>query len=162
MGRNYKEYIVLDTGIWVKGLKKDEYLREAYIVLQFMNEKDVGMAVDEDGLIFREYRDNFPRNCREKRNFELWMKQLFSKQKIRLVNYRLTDEIKADLVRVKFHEEEDWVFIGTALNSDKIIVSEDSDYGIKGEKGHEEAFQYLTGRLALRLYSSSSYVNEMV
>ena len=124
-----------------------------------MSKEETGIAVDNNGIILREYRDNFPRGCAEKRNFELRIINLYGSQKVLHVDSELTDTIKRDLKQAKFHEEEDWTFVGTALNASKIIVSEDSDYGIKGEKGHERAYQYLTEELNINLFSAKSYLD---
>jgi len=62
------------------------------------------------------------------------------------------------------HEPTDHVFIAVAFNSDKHLISEDSDVG-KGPKGnqppHCKALEYLTHTMGITIYDAQEAVTNL-
>lgn len=151
-------YIVMDTNVLIYALREDEYRDDAYRAWRHLTDTgEYGLALDDQSFIEHEYRKNFPNGRFQQRQFQLEMMHLYRQQRVERFSSDLSDAIRDDLKRVHFHEEEDQVFVGVAVHADHMIVSEDSDYGIKNEPGHEEAYQYLTHALGLKLYSAEEF-----
>lgn len=115
--------IVIDTNIWVKAILNEEYTIECDDALScFLQNEDMILALDYQREIEREYRDNITGN----RRFELNMKRLDREQRKCWVNSKLIEKQETDLYNLKFQEKEDHVFVGTAMNADRVLVTEDS------------------------------------
>lgn len=163
-----KKSIVIDSTIFCNsfldnGNASQELKSICSTVLFFLasDENDYRIVLDcrkdndaPEGLIMKEYRDNLSGN----RDFEVFYINLHERNKIRWVNIIENEKISIGLIKNNFHEIEDHVFVFTALASDKIIVTEDSDYGIDSkEEYHKCSFNYLTKKLNLQLFTAQLF-----
>ncbi len=145
--------IVIDTNIWVKSICDKEFDYDCDMALhKFMADEEQVLVLDENGVIDREYRDNV-----KGKRFEIMMRELERKQKKTFVSGKIDNKHKKRLLEIGFHEEEDHVFVGVAMNSGKMIVTEDSDYGAKGEEGKQAVFTYMKDEMGLHVLSAKEY-----
>ena len=114
---------------------------------------DNGTEQDPNSFILREYRHNLGGT----RDFEKYIMELFRKRRIEFVVLRQDIKLEERLYELKFHEQEDHVFVVTALAADRIIVTEDSDYGVHGERDYEKVYHYLTEELKLNLFTAEGF-----
>ena len=147
--------IVIDTNIWIKAMIDSEYnitcddaLSSFFLYIECI------LALDYKSEIEREYRDNIKNN----RRFELRMKQLEREQRKCWVDSRLNKAQEAELYNLGFHEKEDHVFTGTAMNADKILMTEDSDYGVHGETVAQKVFVYMRDQMGLSVVTSKGFL----
>ena len=63
------------------------------------------------------------------------------------------------LKQLGFHENEDHVFVGTAIHTDKIIVTEDSDYGVHGEEEAKKVNIYMRDHMKLSVHTSRQFLD---
>ena len=66
-----------------------------------------------------------------------------------------------DLYELGFHEKEDHIFTGTAMNGDKILITEDSDYGVYGEKEYEKVYTYMKTQMGLQVLTSNTFLEHI-
>lgn len=162
-------FIVIDTNIVDNAFLKEncsgELMRTCMLVLfAFIRNEQLFIVWDDDpengnrsGFIETEYWNKL-RHCRD---FELFYSKLFEHDKIRKVKPLYSEDIQQKLSETGFHEKQDHVFVFTALAADKIIVTEDSDYGLHNEPDKKEAYEYLTGELGLRLFDAQGFTKEI-
>ncbi len=150
--------IVIDTNIWVKAMIDKEYHIDCDDALNaFFQNKNFMLLLDYNGDIEREYRDNIQDN----RRFELRIKQLEREQRKCWVDSRLIRKQEMDLYELGFHEKEDHIFTGTAMNGDKILITEDSDYGVYGEKEYEKVYTYMKTQMGLQVLTSNTFLEHI-
>lgn len=150
-----KQKIVIDTNIWVNSLVEAEYNIDCADALGcFFLDKDLVLALDCNSEIEREYRDNL----RDSRFFELRMKQLERENRKYWCDSKLNKKHKDELLKLGFQEQEDHVFAGTAMNADKILITEDSDYGVHGEESYQKVYTYMKQIMGLSVLSSKQFV----
>ncbi len=151
-----KQRIVIDTNIWIKAIIDSEYSVECDDALNhFFQNKDFILGLDYNGEIEREYRDNIRNN----RRFELRMKQLERERRKCWVNSGLIQKQEKDLYKLGFQEKEDHIFVGTAMNADKILVTEDSDYGGHGEVEYQKVYTYMKDEMGLVVLTGHKFLN---
>ena len=145
-----RKNVVIDTNIWIGAVvDDDDYNVDCEdVVVEFMNHSEYCLAVDVEGIIEQEYRDNLANN----RRFQTRMKQLDREKRKCYVSGKVLQKHKKELKERGFHEEEDHVFVGTSMNTDHIIITEDSDYGVHGEKDKVEVYRYMRDKMTLRVY----------
>lgn len=151
--------LVLDTNILVKGFEDAVPSCQAVLYHLFNNYelKVVFDTCDENGntVVMKEYIDNLG----DSKFFHKWYKELHSSQQISYFTGKLTNNIRQKLIRKRFHEQTDQTFVALAIESDKVLITEDSDYG-KGDKidaqepEKQEVLRYLTQDLFLNIMDS--------
>ncbi len=150
--------IVIDTNIWVNACVDKYYDIDCDDALaMFLHNQQLKLALDYQGEIEREYRDEI----RDNRRFELRMKELARQNRKCWVDSKIVPKVKQELCQLGFHEEEDQVFVGTAMHSDKIVVTVDSDYGAKGEPEKQRIFAYMRDYMGLTVLSAEKFVAYM-
>ena len=95
------------------------------------------------------------------RDFQLFIMKLYEREKIYKVKPLYNEDIRQKLIESGFHEKQDHVFAFTALAADKVIVTEDSDYGVHFESEKKRTYEYLTGELGLLLFDAQGFVKEI-
>lgn len=146
--------IVIDTNIWVRTMVNEEFDVECDEALhQFLLTKRMRLVLDYEGEIMQEYNDN----VREERRFQIWMKRLDAEQRKCWVSSRLSERYGKALRDLGFHEAEDHVFVGAAMNADKFIISEDSDYGVHGETDKQKVIAYMKEQMGLQVVSAAQF-----
>lgn len=150
--------VVVDTNIWdfafldcdnvenAESLKKDC----SRVLFALSRKNDMAFAVDfRDGnsFILSEYRHKLSGI----RDFEVFLLELWKRTKIVYVEPIPDGTHDVKLVSLGFHEVEDHVFVNTALAADKVIITEDGDYGVHGEVDKKEVYSYLTEDLGIQL-----------
>lgn len=119
------KYIVLDTNIFHAAF--NDSTSDAMSVLhKIKTDIKLGICLDNEYEIIDEY---FGQSCSEL--IQRWILRTFGNipNKIYYCSSNLDDCVEFELKRLNF-EPADLPFVGTAYNSDKIIVTEDSDYGV--------------------------------
>jgi hypothetical protein len=114
----------------------------------YIRQEGCVLCMDFDQKIEQEYLKTLSKN----EVFVKWY-QILSNQ-LYYCNGCLPQSHKTKLEKVGCHEPSDHIFISVAWNSDKVLLTEDSDMG-KGPKGkdlpHCHALQYLEQQLGLRV-----------
>lgn len=85
--------------------------------------------------------------------------ELWKRMKIVSVEPRSDGDHDEKLVSLVFHEPQDHVFVNTALAVDKVIITEDGDYGVHGEAEKKEVYTYLSEELNVRLFPARDFCN---
>lgn len=164
-----KQYIVVDTNIVDNAFLQDncpgELMSACGSVLNAFVENDLLFIVWDDdteigsrsGFIESEYRKKLG-DCRD---FQVFIMKLYEIEKIHPVKPLYNEEIRQKLIETGFHEVQDHVFVFTALAADKVIVTEDSDYGVHLEPEKRRTYEYLTGELGLLLFDAQGFVKEL-
>lgn len=144
--------VVIDTNIWVKALAndKDYNLDCDRALLGFLNKSDLQLALDTEWEIEKEYIDNLQEN----RRYQCIMRQLEVEQRKTWDSSHLAKKHLDKLDELQFHEPEDRVFVGVAYNTDKQIITEDSDYGVHGEEEKKAVYDYMKEKMSLNVYSA--------
>lgn len=86
------------------------------------------------------------------------MKQLERESRKCWVDSDLSQKQEKELKKYGFHEKEDHIFVGTAMHSDRIIVTEDSDYGVHGELESKKAYTYMKEQMRLSVLTSKQFL----
>lgn len=141
----------LDTNILVNAFVKREPAHS--LVLYRFSFTKHNICVDHNLVIENEYRKNLQQND----GFRKWYQRISTRQQFYRCNGRLPSVHVEQLKVLGCHEPTDQVFIGVAYNTDKILISEDSDVG-KGSKGkegiHARALEYLEKNMRLNVYDA--------
>jgi len=148
--------LVLDTNILIRACNNESPACIA-LIWRFYGNSELGIAFDSgQGVIEREYRQNLQDN----EMYQKWMVAMFEGHQVSHVSGKLDAKIKRELKKRGFHESADQVFVAVALNSDKNLVSEDSDYG-KGDEVRakspekQEVLRYMTENLEMNIMDSA-------
>lgn len=146
--------VAIDTNILRQAFVDEEV--DHRTVVQFVVQKH-DLCHDHDKVILQEYQ----RNVGKSLGFRKWYQRLQQRQAIHYCSGKLPESCSSKLSRLGCHEPSDQVFVGVAYNSDKILISEDSDVG-KGPKGsespHRDAHRYLTQAMGLRVYDAAEAI----
>lgn len=126
--------LVIDTNIWVKACEMTSMECHLFIS-NFLQTKDDTLVIDMDHEIMKEYEDNLSKNT----FYRHCIKHI--QDRLEFHSSTIPNVHKRGLDKVEFHEPEDRVFLGCAFNTDKYLVTEDSDYGMSPikEKNDEKA-----------------------
>jgi hypothetical protein len=149
--------LTIDSKIWVCAFSenREEWSFDCESFLYKFIDSSHSLAVDYERKVLKEYDDNLKRNER----YRAFYRRLDSSHRIEFVDSSLISKHKGSLLALGFHESEDQVFVGVASNSDKTIITEDSDYG-KGsnpkakEPGKQAVLKYMTAEMGLRVLDS--------
>jgi predicted nucleic acid-binding protein len=150
--------ITIDSKIWVCAFseKPGEWSFDCEGFLYKFIESNHSLAVDYERNVLREYNDNLKYNER----YRAFYRMLDSSHRIEFVDATLTNKHKGSLLALGFHEPEDHVFVGVAYNADKMIITEDSDYG-KGihpkakESDKQAVLRYMITEMELKVLDSN-------
>lgn len=150
--------IAIDTNILVKAFCEWEPVHA--VVTSFVTQKSHSLCYDFEGSIDKEYRKNVGRS----EAYQKWYKRITEVQALYYCSGKLHHAHKDQLCRLGCHEPTDHVFIAVAFNSDKYLISEDSDMG-KGPKGnkppHCQALKYLNGTMGITVYDAQEACNNL-
>ena len=148
--------IVVDTNIFIKACNTYDYeLSCDAFVMGLYNKDEHHIVLDYEDNIRKEYWDNL---CDNERFIHLY-KAFENEGRVDFVSCKLVNKHRNELKSLKFHEEEDLVFVGVAMNADKTIITEDSDYG-KGFAGEantsdkQAVLEYMKYQMGLNVYDS--------
>jgi predicted nucleic acid-binding protein len=154
---------VLDTCILIKAFD----IQAAHFSLDcfslagaFHSESNLGIVLDFEEKISGEYR----KKLQDNKAYQKWLNAMYYSKKITYQSCRLDEKIRKKLEELGFHEVTDQTFVAVALNSDKNIVSEDSDYG-KGNEARAKSpekqavLKYMTESLGLKVMDSIEGLN---
>lgn len=146
--------VVIDTNIWIKAIVDDEYEYECNrAIMHFLENPHYNLVLDFENVIYGEYNDNLA----GERKFQIWYSMLEKQNRQTWVSGRVSKKRKKDLLSRTFHEEEDQCFVCCAEKTGKILVTEDSDYGVHGEPEKKEAYQYITEQMQVRLFTACEF-----
>ncbi len=156
--------IVIDTNIWDNAFLGDngEKLKGdcKKVILKFTSDNQLVMVVDSPlpgnvgSRILKEYRHHLG----GRPDFERILIGFYDNRKLIQVPPVMDDNLKKELLRRGFHEVEDHIFVFTALAADKMIVTEDSDYGVHGEIEKEAVYDYMTIDKGMTLKNSEEFL----
>lgn len=119
--------LTIDTNIFKKAFDEAEYSTncDTFVIGTFFGNPDHSLTLDFEDSIRKEYWNNLISSQR----FTKIYAALELQGRIEFVSGKLDRKYKEKLVSLGFHEPEDHAFVGTAMNADKILITEDSDYG---------------------------------
>lgn len=149
-------YVVLDTNVWVNAFSEygnKKYMNDSFMIISdFMQIEDYMLAVDNRGFVLSEYDRELDKN----RFYQLFINQLRNGCRIYYVDGTLNSSVRDKLMKLGFHEESDQIFTAVALNTDKYIISDDSDYGTHDYDGEDKlkVHEYMCNELKMRVESS--------
>jgi hypothetical protein len=144
---------VLDTNILIKAFNNQSPDCIA-LVWRFYGDNKLGIVFDSgERIVETEYRKNLQHN----EMYQKWFVAMSEGCQISYMSGKLNAKIKNKLKKLGFHEVTDQTFVAVALNSDKNIVSEDSDYG----KGNEVRANYPEKQNILKYMTENLRLNVM-
>lgn len=150
--------LTIDTNILVKAFVNEEPVHRAIVSLLTSGGSSLGH--DHEGIIHREYESNVGRRI----GFRKWYTRLHQLRAIYFCTYKIPERDRECLVTLGCKGIEDHAFIGVAFNSDRILISEDSDVG-KGPKGHEpphcDILKYLTTKMGLKVFDADEALQSL-
>ena len=126
------------------------------VIHKFVATNEYILALDAENKMEREYRDEI----RDNRRFELEWKRLSERNRFYWCSSDLPNKVEKQFDKLGFHELEDRIFVGTALHSGKVIITDDSDYGANEEEEYQAVFEYMRDKLDLKVYSSEKFCNQ--
>ena len=143
--------ITIDTNILIRAfVNEDPYHRD---VTAFVSRPSSMVGMDTNNVILNEYQKNLGRSP----GFQKWLTRLWQKHLIHQCDGSLPNRHSSRLREYLCGQSTDQTFIGVAFNSDKILISEDSDVG-KGPKGcdppHCHAGEYLAKVMGIQVYDA--------
>lgn len=159
-----KTKLVVDTNIWdfaflgYDNLGKADRLKEdcSKVLFTIYRRKNTVLAVDyKDGtsFILSEYRHKLSGI----RDFEVFLSGLWARMKVLYIEPVPDGDHDKRLYSLGFHEAQDHVFVNTALAADRVIITEDGDYGVHGEPEKEDVHTYITEGLGMQLFHASDF-----
>lgn len=143
--------IAIDTNILVKAFCEGE--PDHIAVTTFVTQRRHNLSFDFEGTICEEYQKNVGKSA----FYQKWYKRLTDIKALHYYHGRLERRHKNRLCEFGCHEPTDHAFIAVAFNSDRHLISEDSDVG-KGPKGnlppHCHALRYLSETMGITVYDA--------
>lgn len=109
------------------------------------------MALNYDNRIMQEYQDNI---LGKDTFFQLFFVEMHRQKRFIYGDSKINKREKDRLVQLGFHEPEDHIFVGAALNTGKTIITDDSDYGANGEIDKQKVYEYMINELNLNILNS--------
>ncbi|MED2784822.1 hypothetical protein P4257_22565 [Bacillus thuringiensis] len=119
-----KKQLVLDTNILIKAFKDFDVTANG-LAYNMPNNEKFELAIDYDNKIIEEFNDNL----KDSIPYQKWIQSMYTNNQVVYKDGKLDRKIKGKLNSLGFHEPEDQIFVAVALQSQKTIVTEDSDYG---------------------------------
>ena len=143
----------VDTNILVKAFQEGEPDHRAVTVFI---ERTGKVCHDHGRVISGEYEKHVGTVI----GYRKWYQRLQQRQAIYYCDTHIPERHRSKLFKLGCHEPPDHVFIGVAYNSDRVLVSEDSDIG-KGSKGHQfpycDVLDYLTNEMNLDICDAAEF-----
>jgi len=143
--------LAIDTNILVQAFCKWEPVHT--VVTSFVTQKLHNLCFDSEGCISKEYERNVGKSDAHRK----WYKRITAVKALYYCSGKLNQTHKTQLCQLGCHESTDHAFIAVAFNSDKHLISEDSDVG-KGPKGnqppHCNALKYLNDEMGITVYDA--------
>lgn len=143
--------VAIDTNILVKAFcnwEPDHTVVTSFVTLRLHN-----LCFDSEGSIYKEYQKNVGKS----EAYQKWYKRITDVQALFYCSGKLNNTHKVQLCHLGCHEPTDHAFIAVAFNSDKHLISEDSDVG-KGPKGgqppHCDALKFLSDNMGITVYDA--------
>jgi len=137
--------LAIDTNVIVKAFKdrQPEHCELVYSVPRYFH-----LVLDYNQKIQKEYRNNVGLA----QGFQKWWKHLQRKKAFAWAEGNLDNKHRCRLSSLGCHEDLDHTVLAVAYNTDKLLVSEDSDFG-KGPKGSEpphcDALAYIRDKMGV-------------
>lgn len=147
--------IAIDTNIMINAFQNND-IDALTFLLNFLSNLDHQLAVDYEGIIIKEYSSNLANN--ELYN-KFYVRLTGNSDRLFFISCKYDNKHKNGLLLLGFNGKEDHAFTGVAYNCDKIIVTEDSDFG-KGpnpkanESDKQAVLMYMTNLMGLMIYDS--------
>lgn len=150
--------VVIDTNILCKAVK---YFSQDHIaVMVLVNKMCCHLVLDHDRQLLGEYQSEVG----ESELFQKWYQEMQKKAQIFWADGHISNRVSRELRRRCCHELEDHVIVALAVNTDKYIVTEDSDFG-KGDPrraaANREVLEYLTNDLGLAVHDAGEACNAL-
>jgi AAA+ ATPase superfamily predicted ATPase len=150
--------VVLDTNILCKAAEHElDYLE---VMIQIRRHQH-SLTLDHANLLYNEYN----RYVKDDPFFQKWYQEILREQRIYYCSHNIPGRAKRKLIEMGFHGEIDLVVVGLAINSDKYIIVEDSDFG----KGHEQRaaenrhiLEYFNINLGLLVHNANEAVTHLM
>lgn len=144
--------LTVDTNILINAFEKYEPDHMS-VVYGFGAPNGPHLNYDMQGVIVGEYENNVGSTI----GFRKWYQRLHKLQAINYCDGKLSNRHREKLSLLGCHEPSDHTFVAVAYHSDKILISEDSDFG-KGPKGnilpHCKALVYLNEKMGISVYDA--------
>lgn len=144
--------VVIDTNILRKAVVDNSW--EHIKVMSNLDTFSHYLTLDYENLLFREYQDEVGQ-CSL---FQKWYSEMAKKHHIYYCSHNITKRHAQELLRIGFHEPEDHIVVGLALNADKYVVTEDSDFG-KGDENraaaHHQVLCYFNEQMGLTVHCAN-------
>jgi hypothetical protein len=144
---------VIDTNILVKGFIENDLATMFSFIHAFFIDPEKKIALDHNRVMLGEYSTYLDGEDL----FQKWFVHLQHSNQIYYVSGALTNGTREKLLELGFHEESDQTFVAAAINTDRIIVTEDSDYGKGNEikaKDKQEVLAYMVDKLNLKVFDT--------
>jgi predicted nucleic acid-binding protein len=154
--------IVIDTNILVNAFVENEPIHtlvvHGLLLTPFLTNQ---LCLDVENVI----KDEYENNVGTLNSFRKWYLRVREEKKVYFVSHKLNRKDKDCLSGYGCHEATDHAFVGVAFNSDKILISEDSDFG-KGPKGnthpHIEALAYLQSDMQMHIFDAKEAIDALM
>lgn len=138
--------IVIDTNVLCKAAL--EFSPDHIAIMVFMNKLGYYLVLDHKQQLLKEYLTK----VRNSQLFQKWYQEMLKRNQVHWANGQITRRIAEELKKRDLHEPEDHIVVALAINTDKYIITEDSDFG-KGDPRraaqNQIALTYLTNDLNL-------------
>ncbi len=149
--------LTIDTNIFIKAFDEAEYSMDCdiFVIGSFVSNPERSLTLDFEDSIRKEYCKNLSSNQR----FIKIYTALELQGRISFISGKIDKIHKDNLISLGFHEPEDHAFVGTAVNADRILITEDSDYG-KGPNQKAQTpekiqvLQYMSDTMKLQVLDS--------
>lgn len=143
--------VAIDTNILVRAFCGGE--PEHTAVTSFVTQKLHNLCHDFEKAIINEYEKNVGSSV----FYRKWYNRLTEINALYFCSGKLNASHRTQLCKFGCHEPSDHTFIAVAFNSDKHLISEDSDVG-KGPKGsqppHCDALKFLNDAMGITVYDA--------
>lgn len=148
--------IVIDTSVWDKAFLEEFFDPDCSRIRSLIaTDETYVMILDNQNEIMSEYRHLLG----GEREFEIFLMRLENELRVEWVDQKIDSEHLKKLIELKFHEPSDRAFVFTAMAADRLIVTEDSDYGVMGiNEQQRRVFEYMKAMMGLHVYNSKGYL----
>lgn len=156
--------IVIDAGVWNHWHNVTDEDTSSFEVIEnyIQSKNDEILCLDEDGIIMKQ--------CGRNTSGDFYRIYMMCYDRIDMVSSEMPGDIIDELkTKLGFHEDSDICYVGVAMNSDKIIITLDGDFGIypdeyyrslKDANAKHAVANYMKNELKLRVFTSEMYLDE--
>jgi predicted nucleic acid-binding protein len=149
--------VVIDTNILRKAAVDNSW--EHITVMVYVRDSH-HITLDYEHKLFGEYE----REVGSSSLFQKWYAEMVRGQRICYCSHHVPARHKRELCRLGFHGPEDCVLVGLAINGDKYIVTEDSDFGKGNQRRAQqnvEVLRYLCSEVGLTIHDADEARNQL-